>query len=97
MPLVTVKDKFQVTIPATLRKQAAIREGDLLEATLTPEGILLRPKVLVDRDRVADKMEDLLARAPTAEDDRGKPEDEVLRESVEDVRASRAARRAMRR
>lgn len=97
MPLVTVKGKFQVTIPAKLRKQAAIREGDILEATLTPEGILLRPKAVVDRARISDEMADLPAKAPVAAEDRGKPEDEILRESVEEVRASRRAGRTKQR
>ena len=42
MPLVTVKPKFQVTIPARLRR--GLREGDLLEATVVGDGILLRPR-----------------------------------------------------
>ena len=51
MPLVTVKAKFQVTIPAGLRKDIDLREGDLMEATLVGDGILLRPKDVVDRKR----------------------------------------------
>lgn len=42
--LVRVKDKFQVTLPAKLRTAAAIREGDYLEISIVPEGILLRPR-----------------------------------------------------
>ncbi|MGQ0664212.1 MAG: AbrB/MazE/SpoVT family DNA-binding domain-containing protein [Pseudomonadota bacterium] len=57
MPLVTVKPKFQVTIPAKLREQIDLHEGDLLDATLVEGGILLRPRAVVDRAAVADRIE----------------------------------------
>jgi len=34
MPYVQVKQKYQVTIPATLRNQLDIHEGDTLEASI---------------------------------------------------------------
>jgi len=40
MPLVIVKPKFQVTIPAKLRRSIDLHEGDLLETTITGDGIL---------------------------------------------------------
>lgn len=43
-----VRAKGQVTIPASLRKAARIEEGDPVEMELTDEGILLRPKKLID-------------------------------------------------
>ena len=49
MPFVTVKPKFQVTIPAKLRRGIDLREGDIMEATLLGDGILFRPKEVVDR------------------------------------------------
>ena len=48
MPLVTVKPKFQVTIPARLRKDINLHEGDVMEATIVEDGILLRPMDVVD-------------------------------------------------
>jgi AbrB family looped-hinge helix DNA binding protein len=41
--LVRVKEKFQVTIPASLRKATALELGDYLEASRWGDGILLRP------------------------------------------------------
>lgn len=93
MPLVTVKPKFQVTIPAKLRTRAHLHEGDILEATLVEGGILLRPKVVVDRDAVADEVEALLGTAPRAPDDRGKTEDEIMGEVVSEITRTRASRR----
>lgn len=48
MPLVRVKQKFQVTIPDDIRRQAGLEVGDLLEASAKNNVITLRPKV-VDR------------------------------------------------
>jgi AbrB family looped-hinge helix DNA binding protein len=45
--LVRVKEKFQITIPVGLRRQLAVHEGDYLEATVTPDGIVFRPQRLV--------------------------------------------------
>ncbi len=43
MSLVTVKPKFQVTIPAKLRRGINLREGDVMEAIVMGDGILFRP------------------------------------------------------
>ena len=56
MAFVTVKPKFQVTIPAKLRRGIDLREGDLMEATLVSDGILLKPKEVVDRVAAADRI-----------------------------------------
>ncbi len=45
-----VGHKYQVVIPKTIRDAAGLHVGDYMEANLTNEGILLRPKTLVDRD-----------------------------------------------
>jgi AbrB family looped-hinge helix DNA binding protein len=50
MPIVKVNKNFQVTIPASVRRELNISEGDLLEATVTEDGILYRVKELIDRD-----------------------------------------------
>jgi len=52
MPLVKIKEKFQVTIPTTLRKAARLSVGDLLEAEARGNTIVLKPKVVVDRESV---------------------------------------------
>ncbi len=41
--LVRVKEKYQVTLPAALRKAVALETGDYLEASQWGDGILLRP------------------------------------------------------
>jgi antitoxin PrlF len=44
----TLRAKGQLTLPDEIRKAAHLEEGDLLEAELTPGGILLRPQKLID-------------------------------------------------
>jgi AbrB family looped-hinge helix DNA binding protein len=45
--LVRVKEKFQVTIPAELRRRLEVREGDYLEASVCADGFVFRPQRLV--------------------------------------------------
>ncbi len=49
MPLVHVKKNYQITIPSRLRNALKIKEGDLMEAEIEGESIMLRPKSVVDR------------------------------------------------
>ncbi len=49
MPHVTVKQKYQVTIPAVLRKKLHLHEGDMLEATEHDGAIVLTPQVVTSK------------------------------------------------
>jgi AbrB family looped-hinge helix DNA binding protein len=44
----TLRAKGQLTLPEEIRKAARLEEGDLLEAEITPDGILLRPQKVID-------------------------------------------------
>ena len=57
MPIVTVKNKYQVVIPAKVREQVQIAIGDLLEAKFEKGKITFTPKSLVDRD-IAQSLEE---------------------------------------
>ena len=94
MPLVTVKSKFQVTIPARLRKGIDLREGDIMEATLLGDGILFRPKQVVDRDAAADRIAAALASRPPLPEDIGRSEDEIMQDVIADIDESRRERRS---
>ena len=93
MPFVTVKPKFQVTIPAKLRRGIDLREGDIMEATLVGDGILFRPKELVDRDAAAQRIAARFATAQPSSEDLGRSEDQIMRESIAEVTRSRRERR----
>jgi len=57
-----VGHKYQVVIPKRIRDAAGLKVGDYIEADLTREGILLRPKMLVDRG-LNDALKEALADA----------------------------------
>ena len=94
MPLVTVKPKFQITIPARLRKGLDLHEGDLLEATVVGDGILFRPKEVVDRNTAADRIASILARIEPLPEDAGRSEEEVMEDVIADIAQARSERRA---
>lgn len=61
MSLVKVKRFAQVTIPAAIRRQAHIEQGDLLEISWENERIVITPKRISDKNvDWARKFEDAL-------------------------------------
>ena len=48
MPVSVIRAKGQVTIPQDVREAAHLEEGDPVEIEITADGILLRPKKLID-------------------------------------------------
>jgi len=49
MALVSVKNKYQVVIPLSVRKKIGIKVGDLLEASARRGSISFTPKSVIDR------------------------------------------------
>lgn len=49
MPLVRLKDKGQVTIPAAVREQIAAHEGDMFDVGVENGAIVLRPQLFVGK------------------------------------------------
>ena len=50
MPYVQVKQKYQVTIPAALRSQLDIHEGDTLEASIDNGHIIFTPQEIIKKE-----------------------------------------------
>lgn len=48
MARTTLRAKGQLTIPEEIRAAAHLEEGDLFDAEITEEGILLRPRKVID-------------------------------------------------
>ena len=71
--------------------------GDVLEATLEAGVIVLRPKAVVDRPAVAERVERLFAGAARSPEDAARSEDELMVDAVAEVAAVRAARRSSKR
>lgn len=84
MPLVKVKEKFQVTIPTELREALHLAVGDILEATIENETIVLTPKAVVDRQQawnsVIEVMERVHARQQPSSKDPQAEEEELAQE-----------------
>lgn len=89
MPLVTIRPEFQVTIPARLCEEAAVREGDVLVASIVGDGILLRPGVAANRRAVSDRVASTLATIEPATEDVGRFEDEIMTDTIAIVAAVR--------
>jgi AbrB family looped-hinge helix DNA binding protein len=50
--LLQIRSNGQITLPASIRRQANLREGDTLEVIVDEEGVLhLVPQVLVERSQ----------------------------------------------
>ena len=96
MPLVKVKEKFQITLPAELREALHLAVGDLLEATIQDNVIVLKPKVVVDRAQVWAKIEHTMAsvkdRAPNPHQS-PQEQEEAIAEIIKEYRHDHAKRR----
>ena len=84
LPLVKVKEKFQVTIPMELREALHLTVGDLLEATIQGQTIVLKPKDVVDRaqarQQLIEVMDRVHAKLPPSSQDPKEEEEEIARE-----------------
>lgn len=90
MPLVKVKEKFQVTIPAVIRRRLALKVGDVLEAELEGDRIVLKPKLVLDRSRALERL--LSALREGREGAETVPDEEVIEDAlraIEEVRRDR--------
>ncbi len=52
MPYVRVKQKYQVTIPTSVRNEIDIHEGDTLEAKVENGQIVLVPQTISERQEI---------------------------------------------
>ena len=93
MPLVTVKPKFQVTIPARLRGDINLHEGDVMEATIVGGGILLRPADGVNRNAAANRIAAAFAATAPSPEDAGRSEAELMEDTIADIADARRERR----
>ncbi len=94
MPLVKIKDKFQVTIPASIRKAVDLDIGDLLEAELRDDGILFVPKTITDRKAVLEKFRKAFSENAPDSAFAGKNDDELMKIATKAVQETRAAKKS---
>jgi AbrB family looped-hinge helix DNA binding protein len=83
MALLKLRRAAQITLPAELRRQFHLAEGDYLEAEAVKEGILLRPVSIIEREharkRLVEVMDRVHARLPDIQDPMAE-EQEIARE-----------------
>lgn len=94
MPLVKIKDKFQVTIPASIRRDIDIDIGDFLEAEVCEDGILLVPKTVTDRKGLLTKFRKAFSEADPDNPFSGKSEQEIMRIADNAVKETRTVKKA---
>ena len=84
MALLKLRRAAQITLPAELRRQFHLAEGDYLEAEAVKEGILLRPVSIIEREharkRLVEVMDRVHAKLPTTTQDPLAEEQEIARE-----------------
>jgi AbrB family looped-hinge helix DNA binding protein len=82
MPLVKVIRHGQITLPADLREELDIKEGDYLEAELEGRTIVLRPKVLLDREDAIKALHKIMTEVQSQTKD---IDPEVIEQEVDEV------------
>ena len=94
LPLVKVKEKFQITLPVELRKALHLDVGDVLEATIEQDKIVLKPKAVIDRawQQMTEAMASVVDRAPNPDQSPREQEEEIAR-IVKDFRTKHYAKR----
>jgi AbrB family looped-hinge helix DNA binding protein len=88
MPYVRVLRGGQITMPKELRKSLEIKEGDFLEIEMEDKKVVLKPKVLVDRDQAWDGLNRVMRKVGSRH--RNIPEKEVEEDAIEAIKAVRS-------
>ena len=70
MPLIQIREKAQITIPSSIRKELGIKKGDYLDIVKEDDKIVIIPKILIDKVSV-----NLSAKG-----------EEMLKEAINDVK-----------
>lgn len=93
MRLVKVKEKYQVTIPAQIRKELDLKVGDYLEVEAKGAAIVLKPKAVIDREKEQAwrRLKGVLARVHAKIGE--VPEEEVERDVLRAIKTIRAGER----
>ena len=91
MALLRLRRSAQITLPAELRKQFNLAEGDYLEAEAVKDGILLRPVSIMEREKARKQliavMDRVHAKMPPSTKSAAEEEEEITREIKEHRKA----------
>ena len=92
MPQVKIKDKYQVTIPARIRNELGLEVGDLLEADVQGDQIVLKPQLVVDKAKAWERFRAALRRS--GKKNRDMDDEELIRDVLEAIQEVRKAKHA---
>ena len=97
MALVRLKRAAQITLPAELRKQFNLEEGDYLEVEAVENGILLKPVAFVEREKAWTNVREVLdrvhAKLPPSDKSPLEQEEEIA-QIIKEMRQEDAERRS---
>jgi AbrB family looped-hinge helix DNA binding protein len=93
MALMKIIRANQITLPAELRKQFDLSEGDYLDAQATAEGILLKPVSIVERQKAGKALLRLLDRVHAKQSTHAVSPEEQEEQIVQEVKAFRKQKR----
>ena len=82
-----------VAIPAKLQQQINLHEGDLMEAAVIEDGIiLLRPKDGEHSNAADDRVAPILAHTESSPDDADRSKDELMQDTLANMAEARRGR-----
>lgn len=94
MPLVKVKQRYQITIPASIRGKVPLGVGDMLDVTISKDGILLKPQTILERKKVAGKLRKAFAAINEKSPYARMSDEEIMEEAIGIVGQVRTDRKA---
>ena len=89
MALLKLRHKAQITLPADLRRQFDLKEGDYLEAEAVENGILLKPVSVTERKQAWNEIREAMATVEHTAPDTAQTPQEQEEEIARWVKASR--------
>jgi len=96
MPVIKILRNGQLTLPAKFREILELKQGDLLNAGLEEDKIILKPVTTVERKRVKEKTKERFFKLIDKTWDKNKDTDpkeveRIVNEAIEEVRKEETA------
>ncbi|MBI4595080.1 MAG: AbrB/MazE/SpoVT family DNA-binding domain-containing protein [Candidatus Tectomicrobia bacterium] len=92
MPLIKVLRNGQVTLPKEYRDVLGVKEGDVLEAEIEDSTLVLKPKVLVDKNEAWAKLSHVMDKVGKRHQNIS--EEEVEKDVLEALKTARSQKHA---
>lgn len=95
MSFARIKEKYQVTIPVSIRRKLGLKVGDVLEATVKDDHILLQPQAVIGKSQALKRFLTILEEVHRQNKDVS--EEEVMEDVMNTIQAVRRHKHAQRR